>query len=508
MASRSLDIIINGKNRSNEAFRKAEGNIARLNDRLRTAAAAIAGFVGARAITRFATESIKLFGRQEQAVNKLRAALRLLGPEAEAQLADMQRFASGIQAVTTEGDEAVLELASLGASLGKLEGEQLKEATRAAIGLSRALGTNTVSAMRLVARAAIGDTSQLTRYGIKLDETLSDQEKFNQLLKIGASNFDLATAEAKTLTGQITQLSNRWGDLRENFGKALLVNGQPLLRWLEEVVTRVEDINRGTTLEAGDVLARGGDRLKTLAAELAKAQESLRLATNPTLGERLGSGKHIAALRIAGVDQIRRRIAAIQAEIRSLSSLDAVDDKITSDLKEQARLAEERAKALEKFKPKSGPDPLFGQFAQLKEIFDRLAPFSERVKEMIKTPVDKLREDMMLLRDAVKVGLLTRDQAQRAADAFGQRFREQVGEESDNDTGGPSSMSRLPGLLEERLTTGLQSRDRESQAVEYARRSAEAAAKTERHAKSQDEKLGAIVQQVQSLIFQAETLGT
>ena len=134
----------------------------------------------------------------------------------------MEAFAASMQKVTVLGDEAVLELASLGASLGKLSGQALKDATKAAIGLSAALGIDAISAMRLVSRAAIGDTATLARYGIKLSETLSPQEKFNELLRIGAQSFSLAEGQAKTFSGQVAQLGNAWGDVKEKIGEALM----------------------------------------------------------------------------------------------------------------------------------------------------------------------------------------------------------------------------------------------------------------------------------------------
>src|SRR5690606_38370605 len=110
---------------------------------------------------------------------------------------------------------------SLGASLGRLSGEQLQEATRAAVGLSRRLKIDTTAAMRLVARAAVGDTAQLRRYGIVLEENLTPQEKFNELLNIGAESFVLAEGEAKTFGGRMQQVKNSLGDLMEDVGRQI-----------------------------------------------------------------------------------------------------------------------------------------------------------------------------------------------------------------------------------------------------------------------------------------------
>jgi len=186
---------------------------------LKTTMKGLAVYFGARMLLGKVSEAVQLFREQEQATARLSAALGNLGVDARAATKDFEAFAAGIQKQTTLGDEAVIALGALGAGLGKLSGQQLKDATTAAIGLSKAFGIQLEASMRLVARAAIGDTAMLTRYGIKLNELLSPSQKFNELLRIGADNFRVAQAEAGTLTGQLDQLKNTWSDMLESVGK-------------------------------------------------------------------------------------------------------------------------------------------------------------------------------------------------------------------------------------------------------------------------------------------------
>jgi len=126
----------------------------------------------------------------------------------------------------------------LGVTVGKLSGEQLKDATKAAIGLAAALDIDLHTAMMLVAKAAAGNTSTLSRYGIRLDENLSAQEKFNQILKTGADNFAIAQAQAKTYTGAMQQMKNAYSDIKEEIGKALMPvfkeSAEKIKNWIEE----------------------------------------------------------------------------------------------------------------------------------------------------------------------------------------------------------------------------------------------------------------------------------
>lgn len=221
MPKRNIDIVIKARDQASKKFGRVGKSASGLSRTLRRLALAGGAYLSARAVKNFVGSSLTAYGRQEQAAKKLGDALALIGPEAAGQVPGMEKFARSIQRVTTIGDEAILELMSLGAGLGKLSGKGLKDATLAAMGLSRLLGIDTVAAMRLVARAAVGDTSMLARYGIKLDETLTPQEKFNELMRRGAEAFSLAEGEAETYAGRLQQMKNAWGDLTESIGKSI-----------------------------------------------------------------------------------------------------------------------------------------------------------------------------------------------------------------------------------------------------------------------------------------------
>lgn len=221
MAKYSVDILLKARDQASAKFNKIGKSGMNMGSMLKKAAAMAAFYFGARTIKRQLQESLELFGKQEAAVKSLSDALGLIGKNSVKAMIDMQKFASSIQQVTIYGDEVVLELMAMGASMGKLAGDELKEATKAAIGLSVAFKMETVAAMRLVARAAVGDTAQLKRYGIIVDASLSSQEKFNEVLAIGTEKFKLAEGQAKTYAGSIQQMKNALGDLKEKIGEAI-----------------------------------------------------------------------------------------------------------------------------------------------------------------------------------------------------------------------------------------------------------------------------------------------
>ena len=85
--------------------------------------------------------------------------------------------------------------------------EEIKAATQAALDLSAATGQDLNSAFLLLARAAAGETSMLSRYGITLDESIPKSEKFAAAVeKINEQFGGQAAAQAQTFSGLLAQL--------------------------------------------------------------------------------------------------------------------------------------------------------------------------------------------------------------------------------------------------------------------------------------------------------------
>lgn len=216
----TADILIRARDQASAKLGLIAKSAGQMTSMLRTAALGVTGYLSARAIIGFAKSSIAAFAEDQAAVVALTAALDTLNAAAE--IGRHKAFAAQLQRMTVIGDETTLSMMAMGASMGKLTGDALQRATVAAVGLSKAYGIELTAAMRLVSRAAVGDTAQLKRYGIVMDETLSKEERFGKLLEIGAAKFNLARAEASTFSGSVKQLANAWGDAKERLGQYLV----------------------------------------------------------------------------------------------------------------------------------------------------------------------------------------------------------------------------------------------------------------------------------------------
>ncbi len=218
----SIQIIINARNEASEEFDQVGKSASSMVRIIKTAAAAAAGFVSIRAIVGALKNTATLYGSQEVAVKSLSGALSMLNEDVRGNIDDMQDFASWIQEVTVHSAQAILEVMTLGAAVGKLGDKDLKTATISAIGLAKAFKINLASAMKLITRARHGDTASLKQYGIVLDKNLSAQTKFNHVLALGARNFRLATEEVETYEGAKAQLVNSITDVKKIIGQALV----------------------------------------------------------------------------------------------------------------------------------------------------------------------------------------------------------------------------------------------------------------------------------------------
>ena len=214
--------------------------------------------------------AVEAAGIQETAEIKLAQAIRLTGKASKDVLPALMAQASALQDLTGIGDEVILSNQAMLVSMGKLEGEGLRRATQAAIDMAAANDQlNLASAFDLIAKAAVGYTSTLSRYGIILDESIPKSEKFAAALaKIEEMSGGQAAAQLDTYDGRLRELAGRWGDLNEQVGEA--ITKSPAIRnLLSGISDAVKDLtgnleNFETEQAIRAVIAQVGTLAKTL----------------------------------------------------------------------------------------------------------------------------------------------------------------------------------------------------------------------------------------------------
>lgn len=201
-------------------------------------AAAAASYLSWRGIASVS----QAFMTQQDAVEGVRSALRNLGRDVEGNTARFSRFASEMQKITKYGDESTLAVMAQGMKLG-IDPAQIENVTKSAMGLSQKLGIDLPTAMMLLARASHGHTAMLSRYGVKLDENLSKEEQFQQILKQGTDSFSLVTDAAKTASGQLAQAMNALSDSKEKIGGIALESLLPVANAVKDISTAFNNLD-------------------------------------------------------------------------------------------------------------------------------------------------------------------------------------------------------------------------------------------------------------------------
>lgn len=192
----------------------------------------------------FLKESVDASAESEAALNRLQVALSQSGKLSEETLKSFQDFASQIQATTAYEDDLVISNIALIQSLARLDNDGLKKATEAALNLSAALGIDLDSASRIVGKASEGNTIALSKLGIQFQKGATDAITFSNVLSSIEERFGgAAQAQAKTFSGSVSQLSNVWGDLKENIGSALTQN-KAVIALFQTLKTVIIDVSK------------------------------------------------------------------------------------------------------------------------------------------------------------------------------------------------------------------------------------------------------------------------
>lgn len=195
----------------------AEAGVSKLAGALGIAGAAIAG---AFAVKNIINASIQ----QQDALNKVAFALKRTGEFTKAALKDMDDFSASLQKTTGVADDQVLGLVALAKNYG-LSAAQSKEATKAAIDLAAATGTDLETAIEQVSAAYNGNIGKLAKLNPELKNLTKEQLAAGAATKILADQFGgSAAASLGTFSGALKSSQNSFGDLLESIGDVIVKN--------------------------------------------------------------------------------------------------------------------------------------------------------------------------------------------------------------------------------------------------------------------------------------------
>lgn len=189
--------------------------------------------------------TVHFAAKQEDAVNKARAAIKLAGGDAEAAVPKMLGLASSLQDISRFGDEDLLPvLAQMIQLTGDVQGSMEALPTvvdMAATGLWNldASGRNVAKAMLGVAGELGELIPELRQATLELDKNATASDRGAAYMDVLKDKFKGAAAEEDSFTKSSKQLGDAWGDTLENFGK-------PFLDMLKEMTPELKEGAKAT----------------------------------------------------------------------------------------------------------------------------------------------------------------------------------------------------------------------------------------------------------------------
>lgn len=163
------------------------------------------------------SEYVELAMEQERVERRAMAALQSRQTFTRAELDLLQQANAARQQQLGIGDEVQLQLQGTLASMG-VQKQQLDAATRAAIGLSDAMGIGLEAAGKVAGKALTGNVAALKEYGIQARSVADAQAQLNAL-------YDVAAANSRTLETRLAVLNANVGDFKEVLGAAVTESG-------------------------------------------------------------------------------------------------------------------------------------------------------------------------------------------------------------------------------------------------------------------------------------------
>lgn len=197
----------------------------------------IAAAFAVKAIKSFVTESVRLYGIQEQAEKKLESVIAATGSAAGLTAEEMKEYATQLQKVTTYGDEVTINAMAIAATFKSIKGDVFKDYIASAQDLASVMGTDLngavlqlgkaledpITGMTALRRSGVSfSTEQIAQVKKLVAEQKKEEAQMIVLTEVQSQFGGAAQAMANTSAGSIKQLTKAWGDVKEAIGLAII----------------------------------------------------------------------------------------------------------------------------------------------------------------------------------------------------------------------------------------------------------------------------------------------
>jgi len=172
------------------------------------------------AVTEFAGDYIRDFAKAEEATVRLERALKNSGEASPAVANAYAEMAAGLQKISTFSHVAITDAQAIFTTIGEVGPANMQKTLEAAMNLAAFMGTDVVTAAKLMQKAAESNGEAVGRLKVFLGSAYEKGMDFNTIVDLIAKKFDGQFAAAlETTNGHLQNLKNQMDDVNEKIGK-------------------------------------------------------------------------------------------------------------------------------------------------------------------------------------------------------------------------------------------------------------------------------------------------
>jgi len=225
-----------------KGLRKAERSLQNFAKNVGRATAVGFGVAGLAA-GKFAFDSVKAFAEAEASQAKLAFAFEKFPKLADTNVAALQKLNTQLAKKTRFDDDAIA-VGQATLAQYRLTGKQIQRLTPLVADYAARTGRSFEDSAQIIGKAMLGQGRALKDVGVNFKDTGTLAGNFEQVVgKLGKAVGGFAQKDVLTASGKLENLKNRFGELQEQIGAALLPDLIDLMTFFEQsVLPRLQDV--------------------------------------------------------------------------------------------------------------------------------------------------------------------------------------------------------------------------------------------------------------------------
>jgi len=237
--AREAKVLITSSNNAGAGIKSAindltslESNSVRIAKKIQEAFTAVAVAAAAKQVVQFGIEAVKAFGEVERKMTQLKVAL---GGN-DASFDRLNKHIQNLSRVTLDSKGDIQAMVAQLAALGKSD-KDIERISEAAVKLSNVTGVGLNEAMKQVNATFSGTAGQLSKLIPELGTMTKEQLAAGDAVDLLNTKFkDVSDSMAGGVSQSLKNLTDNFGDLKENIGESLLKAFTPMINGINATI--------------------------------------------------------------------------------------------------------------------------------------------------------------------------------------------------------------------------------------------------------------------------------